>query len=56
MPATRYATSRWYPSDGRTDRRNSTTPENRRPIYLQAGQRYYFEALMKDSDGDNRLR
>ena len=39
-----------------TDRRSSTSPENRSaPIYLQAGQRYYFEALMKDSDGDNRL-
>jgi uncharacterized repeat protein (TIGR01451 family) len=39
-----------------TDRRNATRPENRSaPIYLQAGQRYYFEALMKDSDGENRV-
>ncbi len=39
-----------------TDRRNTASPENRSaPIYLQAGSRYYFEAQMKDSDGDNRL-
>ncbi len=38
------------------ERRNATAPENRSlPIYLNAGQRYYFEAWMKDHDGDNRL-
>ena len=39
-----------------TERRNAASPENRSaPIYLQAGQRYYFEAIMRDSDGENRL-
>jgi uncharacterized repeat protein (TIGR01451 family) len=39
-----------------TERRNATSPENRSAsIYLQASQRYYFEAVMKDSDGENRV-
>ncbi len=39
-----------------TDRRTPTAPENRSlPVYLEAGRGYYFEALMKDVDGDNRL-
>ena len=39
-----------------TDRRNATAPENRTaPIFLEAGKRYYFEAIMKDSDGENRV-
>ena len=39
-----------------TDRRNATSPENRTaPIFLEAGKRYYFEAVMKDSDGENRV-
>ena len=46
----------WYRNWVGTDRRNPASPENRSlPVYLQAGQRYYFEALMKDADGDNRL-
>jgi hypothetical protein len=39
-----------------TDRRNSAAPENRSaPIHLEAGQRYYVEALSKEEAGGDNL-